>query len=101
MLVLEKIELERFITATSAKAAQLAAQKALEMAGIASPFLTLRGAYKKYGEKRVKRWIERGSVKPIHEGGNASARVPVAELINAAIGEESIQFFKNARTNKQ
>lgn len=99
MVIMEKIEFERFITTTAAKSAQLGAQKALEMAGIVCPFLTMREAYRKYGKNRVARWIDRGIVKPLREGGNTSARVPVAELINAAIGEESIRFFENPRTN--
>ena len=93
----EKIEFERLVAKTAMKSAQLAAQKALELAGLTAPFLTLRGAYKTYGSRRVKRWIENGMVKPVREGGNAAARVPVTQLIEAAIGEDSVLFYNKTK----
>lgn len=88
-----KFELERVIADAVARSAQQAAQKALEMAGIAVPFLTTNKANKQYGRIRVERWIKSGLVKPIREGGGATLRLPVSELIAAAMNEEKAFFY--------
>lgn len=93
----ERMEMERLMAKTAMKAAQVASQKTLEMAGLTAPFLTFRGACKTYGSRRVKRWIKDGAVKPIHEGGNAAMRVPVTQLIEAAIGEDSVLFYNKTK----
>ncbi|MCM1170285.1 MAG: hypothetical protein NC048_09885 [Bacteroides sp.] len=93
-ITLERYELEQIVSETALRSAQLASQKTLELAGMACPFLSLREAGRVYGAKRVQRWIKKGAVNPVHEGGNATARVVVSELIQAAIGEEAFQFYK-------
>lgn len=96
-MTIGKFELERVIADAAAKSAQLAAQKALEMAGIAVPFLTTSKANKQYGRIRVERWVKAGLVKPIREGGGAAVRLPVSELIAAAMDEEKVHFYTDKK----
>ena len=92
-ITLERYELEQIVSETAIRSAQLASQKTLESLGMACPFLSLREAGKKYGLKRVNRWIKQGLVKPVHDGGTSPKRVIVSELLNAAIGENAFQFY--------
>lgn len=100
MLTIEKFELERYIAATSMRSATLGAQKALEMAGVTAPSLTINGAYKQYGKKRVQRWIDNKQVVPYREGSHKTSRVPITELLHAALGEEHYAFLERAGTRK-
>lgn len=98
-MTIDRMDLERYITAAVARSAQQAAQKALEMAGIAAPFLTANKANKQYGRIRVERWIKNGLVKPIREGGGAAMRLPVSELIAAAMNEDGVFFYDKHKPN--
>ena len=92
-ITLERYELEQIVSETAIRSAQLASQKTLESLGMACPFLSMREAGKKYGLKRVNRWIKQGLVKPVHDGGTSPKRVIVSELLNAAFGESAFQFY--------
>ncbi len=92
-ITLERYELEQIVSETAFRSAQLASQKTVEALGITCPFLSLREAGKKYGAKRVNRWIKQGVVKPVHDGGTSPKRVIVSELLNAAIGEDAFRFY--------
>lgn len=96
-MTINRMDLERYITAAVARSAQQAAQKALEMAGLAAPFLTANKANKQYGRIRVERWIKNGLVKPIREGGGATIRLSVAELIAAAMNEDGVFFYTDKK----
>lgn len=97
-ITLERYELEQIVSETARRSAQLASQKTVEALGIASPCLSLREAGKKYGTKRVNRWIKQGRVKKVHDGGNSAYRVSVSELLNAALGEDPFSFYNPKKT---
>lgn len=92
-ITLERYELEQIVAETAYRSAQLASQKTLESLGMACPFLSLREAGKKYGTKRVNKWIKQGVVKPVHDGGTSPKRIIVSELLNAALGEDAFRFY--------
>lgn len=93
-ITLERYELENIVAETAYRSAQLASQKTVESLGLACPFLSLREAGKKYGTKRVNRWIKQGLVTKRNDGGNSSYRVAVSELLYAALGEDAILFYQ-------
>lgn len=99
LMTIARVDLERYIAKTAARSAQLAAQKTLEMAGLAAPFLTTNKANKQYGRIRVERWVKNGLVKPIREGGGAAVRLPVSELIAAAMNEDGVFFYDKHKPN--
>lgn len=93
-ITLERYELEQIVAETAYRSAQLASQKTVEALGIACPFLSVREAGKKYGAKRVNKWIKQGRVNPVNDGGNSAYRVSVSELLYAALGEEAFMFYQ-------
>ncbi|MBC7655086.1 MAG: hypothetical protein H7098_11510 [Oligoflexus sp.] len=54
-----------------ADAAELGAQTALTKAGLIKPWISKAEAFRRYGERTVKRWIAEGLVKPCSPSPNA------------------------------
>jgi hypothetical protein len=83
-------------------AAQLGAQKALEVAGVSKPYLKLKQAQRLYGEAVVNRWIEEGLVKKIKDGpNNASVRLSRVELEAVAMTSNRATFLVTEARNRR
>lgn len=62
-------------------AANIGALKALEMVGASKPYLKLREAFRLYGRRIVKRWIDEGLIHTIKDGDkNSSVRISRVEI---------------------
>lgn len=77
-------------------AAQLGAQKALEMAGISSATIRLTEAYRQYGRHLVERWIREDLVHPMKDGERTSAvRISRTEIASVAMMSNREAYYSN------
>lgn len=77
-------------------AAQIGAQKALELAGLTSPTIRLSEAYRQYGRGQVDRWIREKVINPIKDGDrNTAVRINRTEIATAAQMANREQYFSN------
>lgn len=77
-------------------AAELGAQKALEMAGCISPMMKVTEAYRQYGRRQVERWIKERLINPKKDGENTSAvRISRVEISSVAMMANRESYYSN------
>lgn len=78
-----------------ADAAELGAQNALTRAGLIKPWISKADAFRRYGERTVRRWIAEGLVKPCLSTPNAVKKhinLKEIEAINKAYNTPIYNF---------
>lgn len=83
-------------------AAQVASVQTLVSAGYLKPYISLREAYRLYGEGTVNRWIKEGVVKQIRDGeGNVKSRISRVQIEAAAQTQNRAEWYvRQAREGK-
>lgn len=77
-------------------AAELGAQKAMELAGITSATIRITEAYRQYGRRLVERWIREDLIHPVKDGNNTSAvRISRTEIASVAKMANREAYFSN------
>jgi hypothetical protein len=82
-------------------AAELGALKALAHVGALKPYISMREAFRRYGEAIVKRWIDEGIVTPHQDGPGAKKRIDRVGIEAIARASNRASYLtKSERTHK-
>lgn len=101
-MVIRLPESEReFIKALEA-AAKVASVQTLVSVGVIKPYVSVREAYRMYGEGTVERWCREGVIKKIKDGeGNSKIRISRVQLEAAAETQNRAEWYvRQAREGK-
>ena len=79
-------------------AAEIAAQKVLVSTGQLKPYMSLRQAYKLYGERNVERWRREGLIKAVKDGDrNSKVRIDRLEIESVARTSNRASYFEHSK----
>lgn len=79
-------------------AAEIAAQKVLMTTGHLKPFISLRQAYKAYGEGNVERWRREGLIQVIKDGDrNSKVRIDRLQIEAVARTSNRTSYFEHSK----
>ena len=79
-------------------AAEIAAQKVLVSTGQLKPYMSLRQAYKLYGERNVERWRKEGLIKAVKDGDrNSKVRIDRLEIESVARTSNRASYFEHSK----
>lgn len=85
---------ERELASMLNAAAKVASVQALVSAGLIKPYVSLREAYRLYGEGTVERWFREGVIKKIKDGeGNSKIRISRVQLEAAAETQNRAEWY--------
>lgn len=101
-MVIRLPESEAEFVKTLEAAAKVASVQALVSAGVIKPYVSVREAYRMYGEGTVERWCREGVIKKIKDGeGNSKIRISRVQLEAAAETQNRAEWYvRQAREGK-
>ena len=87
-------ETEREFTKSLEAAAKVSSVQTLVSVGLLKPYVSLREAYRQYGEGTVDRWVKEGVIKKIKDGeGNSKVRISRVQLEAAAQTQNRAEWY--------
>lgn len=100
-MVIRLPESEREFVKALEAAAKVASVQALVSAGVIKPYVSVREAYRMYGEGTVERWCREGVIKKIKDGeGNSKIRISRVQLEAAETQNRAEWYVRQAREGK-